>query len=540
MADAELRADAVGLRVPEGTLLQPTSLAVKTGTLVALIGPSGSGKTTLLRMLAGIATPTEGRVTLDGDPLHERTLDLGWLPVGDTVHHRLTVREALEDAVALRLPESLNRAEAEARVDEVLAELRLESRAQTRIGSLSSGERKRAALAVELIAQPAMLLLDEPGTGLDPSLDRRLMALLRRLADDGRGVVVVTHATSSLALCDAVAVMAPGGTLAFFGAPAEALTHFGVAAFDEIYDALGEAWMHDIGDEGTETVVAPHGLPRGLRPVATGSIASQTVILVRRTARVLVRDQRTLAVLVLQAPIIALCIGLVLPRDVLGSNSPLASFYAVLLSFLLITGATWCGVTSSCRALAGEHDIITREAAAGVQTPAQLLARAVVLSILVVVQVVLLVGVTVVFQPLHQPTATYGSIVALCVMAGLASVAMGLALSALARSADQASSAVPLLLIPQLLFAGAIIPTSIMPQPVRALSALTSSRWGLAGTGNALDLDTTLSNEAASAAGYDREFFNISATSATLAMLCFAVILLVAADRALARRVAAA
>ena len=79
------------------------------------------------------------------------------------------------------------------------------------VGKLSGGQRKRVACGVELIGKPMMLLLDEPTSGLDPALERRLMLTLRRLADSGRGIVCVTHATSSLSLCDTVVVMGPGG-----------------------------------------------------------------------------------------------------------------------------------------------------------------------------------------------------------------------------------------------------------------------------------------------------------------------------------------
>ena len=197
-ASLTLRARGVGVSVPQARLLQPTSLEVRTGELVGVIGPSGAGKTTLLRALAGVLQPTEGDVQLGEDPVVLRSTEIGYLPTGETVHEQLTIREALNYTAALRLPHDLSAEEIRARADAVLAELRLTDRAETRLGSLSGGERKRAVFAVELIARPSMLLLDEPATGLDPGLERRLMAILRRVADQGRGVVVVSHATGSL------------------------------------------------------------------------------------------------------------------------------------------------------------------------------------------------------------------------------------------------------------------------------------------------------------------------------------------------------
>jgi len=534
-----LRARGVGLSVPQRRLLHPASLEVRTGELVALIGPSGTGKTTLLRALAGVSEPTEGEVLLGNDRVAVRSGDIGYLPVGETLHDRLTVREALLYGAALRLPADLPPEEVRARADEVLAELRLTDRADARIRSLSGGEHKRAALALELIGRPVMLLLDEPATGLDPGLERRLMTILRQVADQGRGVVVVTHATSSLALCDTIAVMGRGGRLRFIGTPDAVLAHFGVEAFDEVYDALETDAEDEDEDEATSepddrAPLLARRTPR-LRPPPSGPFGHQVAVLAGRYARTFVRDGRTLWVLLVQAIVIAICIGVVLPRNVLAQSS-LASFYAVLLSFLLITGSVWLGVTSACREIAKERPIVEREAAAGVRLVAYLVAKLAVLFTLAVAQVALLVLVTVILQPLHQGAAVYLTVALLCVLAAWASVAMGLAVSAFARSPDQASSAVPLLLIPQLLFAGAIIPTAVMPPPIRVLSDLTFSRWALAGLGHAMDLGNNLSDETSSVAGYQRSFFALPPAGAAAAIVLFTIIAMFVAGRALDRR----
>lgn len=534
-ATESLVAEAVGLDVDGQRLLQPTSLRVAPGELVALIGPSGSGKTTLLHALAGVSDPTTGRVLLGENHVSARSTDIGFLPVGDTVHPQLTVREALDYTAELRLPADLGRSEREQRVSETLAELRLEERAGTRVGDLSNGERKRAACAVELIGRPAVLLLDEPGSGLDPGLERRLMRMLRDVADQGRGVVVVTHATSSLALCDTVAVMAPGGVLRLAAAPTEVLAHFGVDAFDQIYEAL------DAEERPAPPALLPPlpAAPLRERTLVVGAFGRQTRVLAERYARCLFREGRTLRILLLQAPIIALCIGLVLPSDVLGRGT-IASFYAVLLSFLLVTGAVWLGTTSSCREIVKERTIVEREAAAGVRLDAYLVAKVLVLFALSFVQVVLLVAVTVALQPLHAGPAVYLKIGGICVLTAWVSVAVALVLSARARSADQASSAVPLLLLPQLLFAGAIIPTGVMPFPIQVLSQLTYSRWAVVGNGHALGLDQTLSGDVSAVAGYERTFFAQPPSVAAAALLLFLAFALIAVGVSLNRRLTSA
>jgi ABC-type multidrug transport system ATPase subunit len=524
-----LRADRAGLAVDGRWILKGASLEVSTGELVGLIGPSGSGKTTLVRVLAGVAEPTEGEITLDGAPVGTRSVEVGYLPYVDTVHDRLTVREELSYAAALRMPEDTP-AELRARVDAVLAELGLEDQADQSIASLSGGERRRAACAVEMLAHPSVLLLDEPATGLDPQLERRLMVTLRALADQGRGVLVTTHATSSLAVCDSVAVMGPGGRMRFHGPPAEALEFFGVSSYDEIYDRLEEAHEPEHEDHG---VIAPTPARRR-RVRGVGPFLPQVSVLAERYWRTLSRDRRTFALLLAQAPIIGLAIGFVLPRDVL-SDGRLGAFYSLLLCFLLVTASVWLGVFSSCREVVKERAATAREVAAGVRFDAYLASKLAVLLPLTAVQAGLLFGVVVLAQPLHESAAVHVQMLGICVLSAWAAVTLGLLVSALSRSADQATSAVPLLLIPQLLLAGAIIPTASMPGAMEALSHLAISRWGLTGLGEAMGIGGELGS-LASVTGFDPGFFSIGAGGAAAVLLGFSAVTLAATGVALDRR----
>ncbi len=527
-----LEARDVGMAVSTGRILHPTSLTLRSGELIALIGPSGSGKSTFVRALAGVSEPTEGAVMLGAEPIARRTTDIGYLPDGETVHARLTVREALSYTAELRLAMA-DLDDAPRRVDAVLDELRLTHRADTWIRDLSGGERKRAAVAVELIADPAMLLLDEPATGLDPSLERQLMTIMRGLADRGRGVLVVTHATNSLRRCDRVAVMGPGGHLRFVGTPDEVLSHYDVHDYDEVYDALEPA----AGDEDLAEPAVLGARVRREHPVLDRPLSHQATVLASRYLRTFMRDRRTLTLLLLQAPIIGAAIVVVLPSNVLG-NADLGAVYAIFLAFLVLTGSIWVGVTSSAREIVKERTIVAREAAAGVRLDAYLTAKAMVLLPLAAVQVLLLLGVAVALQPLNASGAAYGEMFVLCVLAAWASVGMGLAVSARARSADQASSAVPLLLIPQLLFAGAIIPNSIMPVPIQDVSYIVFARWGLAGMGNALGVPGQISDTVSSVTGYQQSFFTLPIVASGVAMLFFMFIMWVVAGSALDRRLA--
>lgn len=482
----------------ERRLLGPASFSLRTGELVAVIGPSGSGKTTLLRALAGVTALGAGTVTLDSDPIASRARDVGFLPERSTVHPLLTVREALRYTVALRRPD-LDSVDSE-HIDEVIAELNLTERADAQLAELSRGERKRAEVAVELIVDPEMLLLDEPGTGLDPGLNRRLMRTLRSIADRGRGVCLITHETGSVGLCDRVVVMAPGGSIAFDGPPAEAPQHFAVSDLDAIYERLEPAPEAPAAGSSEESRLerAPLALDQ--------PFGRQALILADRDRKLLLRGSRTLALTLAQAPFIGLLIGLVLPTDVL-SNPALAGFNGVLISFMLLIGAIFMGVNATARTIVGELSVLERETAAGVRTDAYIAAKALVAFPLIIIQTVALFAVTVVLQPLNSPPEVYTQVLVLVIMAGIAAAAMGLAVSARVRTTSQAAASVPLLLIPQLLFAGAIVPVAVMPPIVNLIPNLMIARWGLAGIGEALGLSDGVAGDVSSVAGFDPSFF---------------------------------
>jgi ABC-type multidrug transport system ATPase subunit/pSer/pThr/pTyr-binding forkhead associated (FHA) protein len=524
-AGLSLRAMDVSVEIGGATLLRPTSLSVSPGELLALIGPSGSGKTTLLKCLAGVAQPTAGEVQIGLDALALRLTDVGYVPQSDVVHGALTVREALTYAARLRLPSDTRKSELTAAVDAVIAELRLTDHGDTRTAKLSGGQRKRVACGVELIGKPTMLLLDEPTSGLDPALERRLMLTLRRLADSGRGVVVVTHATSSLALCDTVAVMGPGGNLLLAGSPRESLEHFEVPAYDEIYSAI----------ELVDLSRAPVGAVRVVRPrtrarlLSGRSLAKHTRALLARYGRTFSRDQRTLSILLGQAPLIGLLIALLYPSHLLAfpDHEPARS---AQFAFLLVTAAVWLGLIDSCREIVRERSIIMRELVVGVRLDAYLLSKAILLFALSATQCVLLVAVATVIQPLHAGVGAYLALTCLLVVASWSTVAIGLVVSTLARSVDQATSLIPLLLIPELLFGAALVPFARMGPVIKGLSDLMVSRWAFAGVGHVISMGNRLSHAGGAMTGYEPSFFSASdAVTVTITCGFTAAMLLVAA-----------
>jgi ABC-type multidrug transport system ATPase subunit len=252
---AEVGLAAVGITVvtKAGTVLaDDVGFTLEEGSLLAVVGPSGAGKSTLLGALTGLRPAPKGSVYFGGRDLYEEYDELrqriGFVPQDDVVHPELSVEQSLNYAAELRFAPDVTAAERRQRVEDVLVELDLAQRRKLPVSKLSGGQRKRVSVAIELLTKPSLLFLDEPTSGLDPGLERSLMELLRSLADGGRTVVVVTHSTESLNLCDRVLFLAPGGRVAYYGPPQLALAYFGFESYQEVF--------RDLSAEPPETVKA--------------------------------------------------------------------------------------------------------------------------------------------------------------------------------------------------------------------------------------------------------------------------------------------
>jgi ABC-2 type transport system ATP-binding protein len=209
-APEALRAESLSKSYGTRRALQDVSFSAAAGELLAIIGPNGAGKTTLLQILAGALSPTTGSVSLD-------SRDTGWVPQQPAIYSKLSVRENL------RLFARLEKvADVDGRVDRMLSEARLDDRADDPVGTLSGGNRQRVNIAVGLLGDPSVLLLDEPSSSLDPRQRERLWEFVSALARDGGTTVVYSthnvaeaerHADRLLVLAD--------GELLFAGTPDE-------------------------------------------------------------------------------------------------------------------------------------------------------------------------------------------------------------------------------------------------------------------------------------------------------------------------------
>lgn len=540
-----LEASDVSVTVKDRQILTPTSLVIEPGELVAIIGESGAGKSTLLKAIAGVSPPSGGQVTINGEPLVSRLTDVGYVPQDDIVHRLLTVDEALRYAARLRLPKDATATEIGETVSRVLTELSLEGNAEQRIGSLSGGQRKRTSVATELLGRPSLLFLDEPTTGMDPALESKMMQLFRRLADRSRAVVLVTHATKNLALCDRIVVMARGGVMAFEGSPEEAREFFAAETYDGIYDALDEkssgewrALYQRRQLRGRDTDRAAAQPEPAVGPVRPGAgVLAQTLMLTGRYLKLLVRDRRNLLLLVGQAPILAIAaIGLF--HSGVFKHSGGSAQDAIELLFLMSLTAIWIGSIDGGREIIKERSVFERESAEGLRLSSYVLSKMVVLFGVITLQVVLNAVVLLAFRPLHEPASAYLAVGAVLIMTGFAGVCMGLFLSTISTSEDQAMTLLPLALIPQLLFGGTIVTVARMAQPAKAISNLIFEKWSLAGLGTAVGMNGRMAHDPQfrQVNPFGAHFFDVRLVPSLLVQAAFAAVFVTVVTLVLWRR----
>ena len=496
--------DLVVRAAKDRVLLDRVGFALEENSLLAVVGPSGAGKSTLLRALTGFRPADEGTVTYadrdlyaDYDELRQR---IGLVPQDDILHPQLTVRRALAYAARLRFPSDTTDAERDRRIEQVIGELGLDGQADQRIDSLSGGQRKRTSVALELLTRPSLLFLDEPTSGLDPGLDKSVMHTLRGLADDGRTVVVVTHNVANLDVCDRLLLLAPGGTTAYFGPPREALAYFGVTDFADLFLLLerrsGADWAErfrrsPLGERYIGT--PPPSRPAGRAPTPTTttppprqqSAPAQFAVLCRRYLAVIAAD-RQYAIFMVVLPLLLAALSHALPVDTgLSLAEQMRGVPGAPQSLLMVfvVGAALMGSAASIRELVKEREIYRRERAIGLSRHAYLLSKVVVLGLVTGLQGVVLGILGQIGRPGPDEAVVLGDprLEILVAVAGVtvASMAVGLAVSAWIDNADRGMPLLVLLAMLQFILSSALL--QIQDSPVLAqLSWFVPARWGFA------------------------------------------------------------
>ncbi|MFB7235742.1 FHA domain-containing protein [Streptomyces sp. NPDC056269] len=492
-------------------ILKDVSFGVPEKSLIGVIGPSGSGKSTLLKALTGYRPANEGDVLYDNRSLYKQFAELrqriGLVPQDDILHKELTVQKALRYAAKLRFPGDTATVEREARIGEVLRELKLDIHKEKKVTSLSGGQRKRVSVALELLTKPSLIFLDEPTSGLDPGMDRDVMQLLRGLADDGRTVLVVTHSVAELGLCDKLLVMAPGGSVAYFGPPDEALNFFGYSTWADVFSAFEnyrdydwagrwkgsqhyQLYAADIDAVAAQPVQMPQqAMSRPPKPQGWGS---QLWTLIRRYVSVIASDVGFMALMVI-LPAVLGAVSVVIPADFgLGKPTPPSRFNgdAGTIMLILAVGMCFSGAANSVRELIKERVIYERERAVGLSRSAYLMSKVIVLGVITALQGVIICAIGFSTRALPEEGLLMPSAVELCIQViglGLTSMMVGLVISALVKTAEKTMPLLVMFAIIQVVFTGILFQVYDSPG-LEQFAWLMPSRWGIAGAGATLDL----------------------------------------------------
>ncbi len=499
-------------------LLKDISLIFEPREFIVVVGQSGGGKSTLLDAVAGFRPATHGRVLVNDIDIYQNfdaiRNEIGFVPQKDIIHMELTVYQALDYAAQLRMPADTSGEERHQRVMEVLQDLDLVHRKDVQISGLSGGQQKRVSIGVELLTRPGLFFLDEPTSGLDPGTETALMHLMRRLADQGRTIVLITHATKNVMLADKVVFLARGGYIAWFGPPNEALQFFDQfrserdrharsMEFDEIYAILddpskgkAEDWAeryrnHPAYQEqivrplqalGRSVSVMPGEARRKRKPAAQlrqkasrspSSGIRQFSILSGRNIKILGRDRASLILMLISAPLVAMLnvlLAVILGRDLFSfQEGDIAN--AIVSVFQPVIFAIMVGALSQMREFVKESEIYRRERLVNLKVLPYVMSKIWVAALLALYQAAAYVIIQYLAFKMPGGVLEFVLIYITLVLATLSGMMLGLVASAASPNANSAPLIVILLIIPQVVIGGALIP---MPTTV---SALTLSRW---------------------------------------------------------------
>ncbi|MBN1128868.1 MAG: ABC transporter ATP-binding protein/permease, partial [Chitinispirillaceae bacterium] len=470
-----LRLEAFGISVRAGKkfILENATIEAPAGEFVAILGPSGAGKSTLVRALCGRQKIHGGCIYANRLPLKQFlgafTSHIGYVAQENLLHPELTVAETFHEQSLLRLPRDSSDVERNARIEEVVELLELDRVRRQRIARLSGGEAKRVHLGVELLASPALIVLDEPLAGLDPGLVRKFMRLFRRICDRGHTILLTTHTLEQIEFCDRIVFM-HRGSIVFAGQPTELEATFGKTSLADVYEQVELGKPGAAATARTTNLPAPSAPPASITRIKVHkpraiSAPRQFLMLLVRYAKILLRDRRNLILLLLQAPLIALFLAFVFKSS--SNFLPMSFYFCVTISAIWITGI------NAAQEIAREWRLLDREYRAGLSLAAYLSSKITLAMVAALIQS----GLFWLFLGLFFRNFPLSPSTALLILTGTTGGALlGLSISSFSGSVGRAITLLPIIFIPQIFFSGILIPFDRMTEIGRLLSHLTVSR----------------------------------------------------------------
>ncbi len=492
----------LGLAVDGQQTLSGISFTARPGTMTAVIGPSAARNSALLGLLAGTRAPSSGRATVDGHDVHAEPQSMrtriGIVARDDRLHRQLTVEQALTYAAELRLPEASSE-QRDSVVDQVLDELDLTPHRATRIRKLPPEVRRCAAMAIELITRPSLLVVDEPTAGLDEAQKRHVMAILRRQANIGCVVVAAISAPASLTdvnTCDQVLVLTGMGEVAYLGTPLQVESAMGTA------DWSGVLAQVSADPEGTHRAFRARPQPSTAPPEAAAPWTPpaglprhrQIRFLARREVRLLLAHRSYFAFLAI-LPFALAGLTLLIPGDA-GLTRPGPSsangHEAIEILAALNVGAVLLGTALTVRAIVAEHRIFRREQQVGLSAPTYLAAKLTVYSLAAALWTAIMFAIVVAVKggPAGDAVLLHNATIELYVTVAataIVSAVIGLTLSALGNALREVLPLLVPVILASVLFNGSLVQL-VSRWGLQQISWFVPAQWGFAASASTVDL----------------------------------------------------
>lgn len=472
----ELAISAKGIRkdyINNVTALNKTDLSVPSKSLLAIMGPSGCGKSTLLKTLNGDTPSSSGKVYLFNLELianyNYLKTQIGYVPQDDIIHKELRVFECLFYTAKLRLKNLANN-EIHQKIDSILKELNIFEIKNNLVSEISGGQRKRVSIAVELLTDPLLLFLDEPTSPLDPQTVEDFLDILKRLAEKGTTVIMVTHKPEDLAYMDDVIFMAEGGNVVYYGDSSKYKDYFevdnAVSVFAKISGKSSKYWIDKYKSPRPSSATTTSSI--NIEKKNDKSFITQFYWLTSRYFKIKTNDKINSLYLIIQAPIIACLICLIFTE--ISSAVP----------FITAISAIWFGTNNAAREIVNEASIYKRERMYNLDIFPYVLSKVFVLSFFTIVQSAIFVLILFLHfsDSLVSLTAPFDVFLWMSFIS-ISATFLGLFLSSIMSTTEKVMTIVPIILMPQIMLAGLV--ARINNEFVEVISYFTLSRWGTEG-----------------------------------------------------------
>lgn len=448
-----------------------------------------------MNCISGVSRPTSGSVYVNGNNLLKNYSALkniiGYVPQDDIVFNDLTLIDMLRYSADLRMPDDSSYKEKMNRIDEVLDIVELSNKKDVVIRNLSGGQRKRASIAVELLADPKLFFLDEPTSGLDPGTERSLMKTLRNMANNGKTIILVTHNTLNLHLCDKIVFFGVGGKLCFSGKPADSLKFFEVNDFVDIYSLLNahtDEWYEKFNNSSykEEVIVSEEKEEIKQKGKNKKSFTKQFITLSKRYLKTIINDKQQLFLLLFQGPFIAYAITVLVDEKLFENYE-----FTRMMLFNITCSGIWVGLLNSIQLVCKEKVILKREYMADLKLTAYLGSKIWIQCVICLIQSIAFIGVFTKFVygvPKEGiVSGWFFEMVLVFFLTVVSASAMGLLVSVFSKNSSTAVNFAPILLIPQLVFSGSIISLNGIADKI---SNFILCRWSMQAFGTINDLNS--------------------------------------------------